>query len=277
MKRTRWLLGLACLLSSLGCATRAVHVDSILQNGPSVPLVHTVPNVEFVDQDTYYCGPAVVTMTLRWNGVAADVAHVAEKVFTPGLEGSLPMDVISAHRRYGMLAMPVNSLSSLLKEVAANNPVIVFQNLALSWAPQWHYALVVGYDLTQKKIILHSGHHAYVAMDINDFEYTWNLADHWGLVVVSPDKLASSASELDHVKAAVALEQMKNVSDAEISYQRILEKWPNNLVALIGAANIAYQKGNRGRAIHWLRHAVKFHPKSVAAKNNLSIALASEK
>jgi hypothetical protein len=79
---------------------------------------------------------------------------------------------------------------------AANNPVIVFQNLTLRWASQWHYALVVGYNLTEKKIILHSGHQPYMKVDISDFEYTWKLADNWGLVVLAPDKLSASATEM---------------------------------------------------------------------------------
>jgi|JI10StandDraft_1071094.scaffolds.fasta_scaffold08078_9 tetratricopeptide (TPR) repeat protein len=260
---------------STGCATRAPAQESLLKS-LSLPSSYTIPNVEFVDQANDFCGPAAVTMALRWNGIDADVERVADKVFTPGLAGSLPIDVISANRRYGMLAIPVNNLESLLTEIAANNPVIVFQNLTLSWAPQWHYALVVGYNLTEKKIILHSGHQPYMNVDISDFEYTWKLADNWGLVVLAPDKLSASATEMDHVKAAVVLEQMKKSDDAAASYQRILEKWPNNLVALIGAANGAYRNGNRREAVRLLKHAVTVHPESVAAKNNLTIAM-SEK
>lgn len=263
---------LAALLN-FGCATKPASVA--LENvSSSLPPSHKIPNVEFVDQETDFCGPATVTMALRWNGQDVDVVHVAEKVFTPGLSGSLPIDMVSANRRYGMLAMPVNNLESLLTEISANNPVIVFQNLTVSWAPQWHYALVVGYDLTRKKIILHTGHQPYMEMDLSDFEYTWKLADNWGLIVLSPDKLSKTASEMDHVKAAVVLEQLKKSEDAAISYQRILEKWPDNLVALIGAANNAYQDGRTKEAIHLLKHAVKVHPESVAAKQNLTIALA---
>tara|TARA_B110001454_G_scaffold219204_1_gene252196 strand:- start:6762 stop:7598 length:837 start_codon:yes stop_codon:yes gene_type:complete len=260
---------------NFGCATTVV-LEAPSMMSLSLPKEQVIPNVEFIDQEKDFCGPATVTMALRWNGIDADINHVAQNVFTPELSGSLPVDILSANRRYGMLAMSVNTMDSLMTEIAANNPVIVFQNLTVSWAPQWHYALVVGYDLTRKKIVLHTGHQPYMEMDLSDFEYTWNLADNWGLVVLSPDKLSSSASEMDHVKAAVILEQLKKSEDASVSYQRILEKWPNNLVALIGAANNAYQNGNRKLAIRILKHAVKVHPESVAAKNNLTIAIAEK-
>jgi tetratricopeptide (TPR) repeat protein len=260
--------------TNLGCASKAPSHE--YKPSSELPSHYTIPNVEFVAQAKDFCGPAAVTMALRWNGIDADVNSVAEKVFTPGLTGSLPVDVISANRRYGMLALSVNDLESLLTEVAANNPVIAFQNLTLSWAPQWHYTLVVGYDLIQKKIILHSGNRPYMTVDLADFEYTWTLADNWGLVVLSPDKLSVTATEMDHVKAAVTLEQMKRSKEAVTSYYRILEKWPDNLVALIGAANSAYQNGHRAEAIQLLKHAVKIHPESVAAKNNLTIAVSKK-
>lgn len=267
------IIGSLSFIGSLGCATRAAQTDRLKTLVSALPQQHSISNVEFIDQDTNLCGPATMTMSLRWNGVDVEKDYVAEKVFTPGLDGSLPSDMISASRRFGMIPIPVNTLESLLTEIAANNPVIVFQNLTLSWAPQWHYALAVGYDLTQQKIILHTGHNAYSKMDLRDFEFTWKQADYWGLVVLSPDKISASGNELDHVKAAVALEKMNKLPEASIAYRRILEKWPNSLVALMGAGNLAYQSGNRKQAVHWFRRAVDFHPESIAAKKNLSVAV----
>ena len=72
----------------------------------------------------------------------------------------------------------------MLTEIAAGNPVIIFENLALSWLPQWHYALALGYDLQRQEIILHSGHDANFRWDLSKFERSWMLGDYWGLVVL---------------------------------------------------------------------------------------------
>jgi hypothetical protein len=43
----------------------------------------------------------------------------------------------------------------LCEEVAAGHPVIVLQNIGLSWYLVWHYAVVVGYDLHEGTVIFH--------------------------------------------------------------------------------------------------------------------------
>jgi hypothetical protein len=54
--------------------------------------------------------------------------------------------MIGAARRHGRLAYLITGPDSMFEEVAAGHPVIVLQNLGLSWYPVWHYAVVVGYD-----------------------------------------------------------------------------------------------------------------------------------
>ncbi|WVM93376.1 hypothetical protein ULG90_05290 [Halopseudomonas pachastrellae] len=47
-------------------------------------------------------------------------------------------------------------LDAILRELDDGNAVLVMQNLAFDWYPQWHYA-AVGYDLNTRELILHSG------------------------------------------------------------------------------------------------------------------------
>ncbi len=65
--------------------------------------------------------------------------------------------MIGAARRHGRVAYVISSPEELLVEVAAGNPVIVLQNLGLSWVPVWHYAVVIGYDGDADMVTLHSG------------------------------------------------------------------------------------------------------------------------
>ena len=98
------------------------------------------------------------------------------------------------------------------------------------------------------------------------------LYDYWGLVVLPPSLLAASSRELVHAMAAVGLEKAQRFFEAAIAYKKIIEHWPENLVALVGLGNFAYQKGNRKESVYWLTRAVSAHPESAAAKNNLHIA-----
>lgn len=256
----------------VGCATRAVQTEALLAEPGDRPVMHLIQDVPFIDQTLGYCGPATLTMAMRRAGQDVTVDEIAAQIYTPGLKGSLQSDLIGASRRQGLMAVPIHHLSALLDEVAAGHPVIIFENLGLTWAPNWHYALVLGYDLAKQEIIMHSGHEAYFRWDLKKFERSWMLGEYWGLVVLPAGELSVSADELVQVAAAYGLEQAQKYKEAEKSYNRILEKWPNSLVALIGLGNLAFQKRDQKKALEFLQRAVKAHPESVAAKHNLSVA-----
>jgi len=73
--------------------------------------------------------------------------------------------------------------------------VIVFQNLGLPWYPRWHYAVVIGYDLPRREVLLHSGPEARKVTSMRLFELTWEWGKNWGVVVLPPEKLPATAEE----------------------------------------------------------------------------------
>ena len=277
VNRLRLLFSWFFIFAMAGCATKAIQTEKILNDRSHLPTASIIENVAFIDQSVGYCGPATLTMAMQHAGHAVKIEDIAKQVYTPGFKGSLQSDMISTSRRQGLTAIPIQNLSSLLKEVSAGNPVIVFENLALSWIPQWHYALVLGYDLQKKEIIMHSGHEAYTKIDMAEFELSWKLGDYWGLVVLPVGKLSASADELSHATAAVGLEQANKLNEAEISYRALLKKWPTSLVVLIGLSNLTFKKGQYKETISLLKLATQSHPESEAAKHNLAVALSAAK
>jgi tetratricopeptide (TPR) repeat protein len=211
-------------------------------------------------------------MALRWAGRDVSVDQVTPQVFTPGMKGSFQVDMISAARRNKTMAIPIEGLENLLKEIEAGHPVVVFENLALKWIPQWHYAIVFGYDLDKQTVAMHSGPEANKQWDIRKFERSWKLGDYWALVVLPPGELSVVADELTHSRAAAALEELKLIPEAQKAYASILKKWPESLAANIGAANIAYANAEYGHAVEFLSNATKAHPTSAVAWHNLAFA-----
>ena len=122
-----------------------------------VPRRAAVADVPLIKQEDYYCGPASLAMVLQWAGMDVTQAEIAAQAFSPGATGTYLADMVGTARRRGQLAVPISSLADLLGEIAADHPVIIFQNLGLSWAPTWHYAVAVGYDLKDDQIFLNSG------------------------------------------------------------------------------------------------------------------------
>ena len=161
--------------------------------------------------------------------------------------------------------------------MAAGNAVIVLQNLGL-WAfhPYWHYAVVIGYDLEKSEILLHSGARARRAMAMGLFEFLWIDGKRWAMVALAPGRPPASAREASYAAAVAALEQAGRIAEAHRAYALLRERWPANLVGLIGLGNTAYALGRMAEAEAAFRQATALHPLAAAAFNNLAQTLADQ-
>jgi len=261
-----------------GCASVTKQSDALLSTHQhAFKSSAQVSGVPFINQKVGQCGPATLTMAMNWAEKLITVDEVLPQVYTPGMKGSFQMDMITTARRQGLLAIPISGLNDVLTEVDRGHPVIVFENLALSWLPQWHYAIVFGYDLKNKTLLMHSGPEKNKKSDFREFEKSWRLADYWGLVVLPPNELSATASELEHAKAAVAFEQIGKPEIAATAYQTMLTRWPQSLSALVGMGNWEYMQGHLAKSIKYFKRASLEHPNSEAARHNLAVAEAASK
>jgi tetratricopeptide (TPR) repeat protein len=199
---------------------------------------------------------------------------LAPQVYLPGRQGSLQVEMLAATRRNGLIAIELKpALSDLLAEIAAGNPVIVLQNLALDWYPVWHYAVAIGYDLNEGSVTLRSGQVQRSEMPIGTFERTWARSGHWAMLALPPGRMSASVSEADYLNAVARLERAGSFDAARAAYEHALERWPGNLVALAGLGNTAYRLGDLEGAEQAFRRATLAHPFSAAAHNNLAQTL----
>jgi tetratricopeptide (TPR) repeat protein len=238
-----------------------------------IPAQREIASVPFFPQDEYQCGPAALAMALAWSGLAVQPAELTEKVYTPSLHGSLQPAMIAGARRSGRLAYVIRGTDELMREIAAGHPVIVLQNLGLSWAPVWHYAVAVGYDMPADEITLHSGLKARQRTSMGVFQNTWARGDNWGLLVLKRGELPATAEEGRCVEAVIGLERAKRFAEAAEGYRSVIGRWPQNLTAMIGLGNSTYMLGDLNSTETVLRRAVSLHPDSGAAWNNLADVL----
>ncbi|MEO5667052.1 MAG: PA2778 family cysteine peptidase [Bdellovibrionota bacterium] len=266
------LLSLGFLLLMSACATAPRQSEALIENSGTLPRHAIVKDVPFVQQSKDFCGPASLAMTMNWAGNPIGVDALGTQTFTPGKAGTLQADLIGASRRNGMLAVPVYGLTALLQEISAGHPVLVFQNVAFSWYPKWHYAVVLGYDLDTREITLHSGPDAFKKSNLKKFESSWALGKYWGLVILPSTELSASADDLAQSAAAAGLEQAGKTPEAELVYKNILKKWPASLGALIGLGNTRYAAQDFRASAKYLSEATTRHPESSAAWHNLAIA-----
>ena len=117
----------------------------------------------------------------------------------------------------------------MLAEIAADNAVIVLQNLGLfASRPYWHYAVVIGYDLEKIPFCCirqqSAPHHV-----LQSVERLWIDGGRWAML-----STASRANAGERARSAVrgrrrSVEQTGCVAAAHLAYAALLERWPANL------------------------------------------------
>ena len=238
---------------------------------PHQTLINDVP---FFPQEQYHCGPATLAMSMNHYEVELTPKDLAKDVFTPDLKGSLQVEMKAAVRKQGMLAYELTpKLVYLLAEVSVDHPVIILQNKSIKAFPVWHYALVIGYDLDSNKIILHTGLNKNYEVPMSTFEHTWNRANNWALVVLPSNQLPNDRNQHNILQAAVDLEQVGKIENANEAYRAISNRWPNNYVAVMGAANTYLSMQQPEAATDYYLRATKIKPRQADIYNNLAYSL----
>lgn len=238
---------------------------------PEIPAQISLKSILFFPQEDYQCGPASLAMVLSAAGVKVTPEELLPQIYIPAKKGSLQIEMLAATRRNGLVAYELApQLVDVLREIAAGNPVIALENYSYGAGPVWHYSVAMGYDLTEKRIVRHSGKIAFESMPFGAFEYLWKSDGHWSMVALPPEKLPSSANEKNYAKAVSALENSGQVKNAHIAYKTLLKRWPNNLTGLLGLGNTSYALNDLEGAESAFTGASTSHPDSVAAFNNLA-------
>lgn len=230
--------------------------------------------VPFVEQTDDTCGPASLAMLLLQRGQTVDLQQLTLQSLLPQRGGALQVEMLAMTRRQGLLAYPLNpTLDSLLTEVGQGRPVIVLVNLAFNWWPRWHYAVVTGFDLDKNTITVHSGKTASQTWSLSTFEHLWTRSNYWSFVALGPNEWPVALDETKYLKSVIDFERSNGLAKSAWAYRQALTRWPGNLSALVGVGNAAYESGDKTQALNYYRQAVKQHPLSATAANNLAQTL----
>lgn len=232
-----------------------------------------VSGLQPFEQAPGQCGAAALATVLQWTGREVPPSILASMVYDPQRRGSLQASMKAAARRYGRLAYIIEGQRELLAEVAAGHPVIVLQNLGLSWHPVHHYAVVAGFDLEQDVLFLLSGETSPEKQSVRVFDATWSRAGKWGLVVLPPDESPARPEQDRYLQAILGLEQAGRFQAAATGYQAFLRLWPAEQTALLGLANTRYATGDVQGAAQTLIQGAEAHPGSAVLQNNLAHVL----
>lgn len=250
--------------------TACAAPDPFLAPPAQITRAASVTDVPLIRQADFHCGPASLAMVMQWSGHEVTQAEIARQSFTPGARGTYLADMLGAARRHGQIAVTLDTFPALLAEIEAGHPVIVFQNLGLPIAPVWHYGVVVGYDLENEVVALHSGQRDVMQMPLGAFLKSWDGGDRWAMVVLPPDRHPARVDETALLRAAAGLERVGQFPAAEVAYRRGAARWPENWLWPFGLGNALYGQDKIAAARRAFMQALSLDPNAQAARNNLA-------
>jgi len=226
-------------------------------------------SVPFYPQQSYQCGPAALATLIDYQGRQLDFEDLIRKVYIPDRKGSLQIELIAASREYDLIPYVLaTELDTVLHEVNAGRPVLVLQNLGVSWYPQWHYAVIVGYDLNAEELILRSGETKRYRLNLFTFEYTWQRGRRWSMILLKPGELPVKGDEQQYMQAIVPFEQRKNWKLLDKAFLSGLKRWPRSRELLMGYGNNLYAQGYLAVALEQYQKVIAEHGDYAPAYNN---------
>lgn len=271
---TRLLVSVGCLILLNACVS-APQSKSLLRQSPdefSQPVV--LSDIPFYPQDRYQCGPAALATVLQASGIDITPSALVPLVYVPERMGSFQVEMVAAARSFGRLAYKITpTLTALYAEINAGTPVLVMQNLGVSWYPVWHFAVVKGYDFGRRKVIMNTGTDEEYGYSMQAFERTWARADHWAVVVLEPGQVPASAEPNEYFMTVAALERSGDPAEVSKAWVSGLNAWPEHRNLMMGYANFLYRQGHTNMAAAWFAQLIDSHPEYAPAYNNLGQVL----
>ncbi len=268
---TRWrqrALAIGLLAFVSGCASDVRNMLSDLdQQRADIELTQT----PFYPQVTDQCGPSALAAILNSSGVTVTPEALKSRIYIPGRQGSLQIELLAATRGYGRMPYLIDTnISALLDEVRAGRPVLVLQNLGSKRTPVWHYAVVVGYLADERRFVLRSGDQKRHVMSASRFTRIWQRAGYWGVLALQPGEMPASPDADKYVRSVAAVEASGHIESAVAGYQAATERWPAHSLAWLGMGNTYYAQGNLDLAESAYKRLLSVDSDHLIALNNLS-------
>ncbi len=261
-----------------GCSTPPQTLHLTEHPPKNIPLASDIENVPFYSQQAFYCGPTTLAEIFEYNGVKLTPESIAPQLFIPKRQGSLQLEMVAAIRNQEFLAyVSHGSLEQLLQLIHQKIPVIVLQNLGLSWYPLWHYAVVKGYDLETQEFILHSADIKNRRVGMKVFERTWQRARFWYVAALTPTQTTSALNDFTYISASQDLISIGKGASALPFLQQAVKAWPENWLSYFVLGNYYFEQDdsetNLAQAINWFDKGLSYGNKQSYYLNNYAYAL----
>lgn len=239
--------------------------------GGTPPLALTIP---FYPQTEFHCGPAALAGLLGAAGVQTNPDILSPQIYLPQRQGSLQVELLAAARRAGRIPYVIeDDPRILIAQIEAGRPVLVLQNLLTRHFPNWHYAVLVGFDPSRNRVTLNSGAKRGVEMKVEKFLRTWDWGGRWAMVALRPGELPAMPQAQAYTTAAADFEAVAGPAAAAPAWQAAMERWPLDSHPHLALGNQAYARGDLAGSVAFYRRGLGLDSENLALRNNLASVL----
>lgn len=290
VKCMRQILVVSVLALLYGCQNTP-QSDALTQSKlVGLPAYHKIDSVPFYPQQDFYCGPTTLAEVFNFHGENLTPSNIAPSTFTPKQQGTFQVEMKVASREHGFLPYSEQAtLQQIISLVSDDIPIIVFQNVALRILPQWHYAVVIGYDVSKRELILHTGVTAEHSMSFELFERTWARGDYWMLAPLPVKAISDYLDPFVYINTAYDMLKLETTNEfaqnmiqnnSQTPAQPValnflkaaVKQWPQQWLAYFLIANY-YIENSPEQALNWFDQGITVGKYHAAYLNNYSIAL----
>ena len=252
-----------------GCAS---HSRALSEPSFDRPVI--LSNTPFFPQDAYQCGPAALATLLGSAGVNVTPKELEDSLYISKRKGTLQVELLATARKFDVIPVSQEgTLNTLWQALEHRTPVLILQNLAFSWYPKWHYAVVVGFDPKSQEVLLRSGREKLRREKLHSFEESWRLANHWMLSLLPGEPIPPFIQEQAYITAVNGLYETGHQARALSATESAAQHWPNSMLSWMALGNLHYQQQHYQRAERAYRSALNSAPSHPAPPHNLAWAL----
>lgn len=174
------VLTLTVMAVCAGCAQQDINKTS----SGTEPNTISIDGVPFVKQQDDFCGPAAMASLMQFYGQHISQEEIADKVYTPKLEGALISDMENYAREQGYAVEVsegnIDRLTSLIDE---GTPVIMLVDRGVWKVSVPHYYVVYGYNAGKETFLLHTGDECCEEMEFDKLDGEWERMNRLMLVI----------------------------------------------------------------------------------------------
>lgn len=167
---------------TLFVASLSIACGTPLVKSGSAPFPVVKLNIEPYTQEPEKCGTEALAVVMKYLGIDADPADLAERLYIPGVRGTLTIDLFLEARRNGF---PVNqgegSFTDVRSDLASGYPLLILVRYPALKGDIGHYIVVTGYTEHPAGYFLLWGNGEESWMKETDLGKLWTKSGWWHL------------------------------------------------------------------------------------------------